>query len=205
MFLLIDNYDSFVYNLARYLGILGKTRQVVRNDALSLADIEALQPEAIVISPGPCFPDQAGISLDVVRHFGPKIPILGVCLGHQCIGQVYGDSVVRAIRPIHGQTSPIQHNGQGLFVGLPSPLEVARYHSLIVVCKQDSPLVVTARTAQGEIMALQHPTYPSYGVQFHPESVLTPHGLDILQNFLCIVEAWWQDPIRQDAERTEAA
>ncbi|MCK6509737.1 aminodeoxychorismate/anthranilate synthase component II [Myxococcota bacterium] len=205
MFLLIDNYDSFVYNLARYLGILGKTRQVIRNDALSLAEIEALQPEAIVISPGPCSPDQAGISLDIVRHFGPKLPILGVCLGHQCIGQVYGGSVLRAIRPIHGQTSPIQHDRQGLFLGLPEPLEVARYHSLIVVCKQDSPLVVTAHTEQGEIMALQHPVYPSYGVQFHPESVLTPHGLDILRNFLRLAEAWWQARPTQEAEQTEAA
>lgn len=192
MFLLIDNYDSFVYNLARYLGILGKDRQVVRHDALTLADIEALQPEAILISPGPCSPDQAGISLDVVRHFGPTTPILGVCLGHQCIGQVYGGSVIRAIRPIHGQTSLIQHNGHGLFRGLPNPLEVARYHSLIVSCEPTHPLILSAYTEQGEIMALQHPIYPTYGVQFHPESVLTPHGLTIMQNFLQIVDAWWQ-------------
>jgi len=185
MLLLIDNYDSFVYNLARYVSELGWDREVVRNDAITLKEIEILAPTHIIISPGPCTPNEAGISNAVIREFGPRIPILGVCLGHQCIGQVYGGKVVRAGRPMHGKTSQITHDGLGVFQGLPYPLRVTRYHSL-VVDRQIFPtdLAITANSPDGEIMALRHRAYPVVGVQFHPEAVLTESGHKLLSNFL---------------------
>ena len=185
MILLIDNYDSFVWNLARYVSELGHTRIVVRNDATSLDEIAALAPSHIIVSPGPCSPAEAGISNAVIATFGPTIPILGVCLGHQCIGAALGGQVERARRPMHGKTSLVRHAGKGVFVGLPDPLRVTRYHSLIVA-DEDLPdsLQVTARSEEGEIMALAHRTQPVVGVQFHPEAVLTEHGHDLLRNFL---------------------
>jgi len=187
MLLIIDNYDSFTYNLVQYFGELGAEPVVKRNDEISVAEIEALQPEAVVISPGPCTPKEAGISNDVIAKIGPRLPILGVCLGHQCIGHVYGGTVVRAGRLMHGKTSPILHDGSGVFADLPSPFEATRYHSLII----DPPtvpdtLLVNAQTAEGEIMGVRHEEYPIHGVQFHPESILTRHGKDLLKNFLRI-------------------
>jgi para-aminobenzoate synthetase component 2 len=185
MILLIDNYDSFVYNLARYVHELGFVTHVVRNDNITLPEITVLNPSHIIISPGPCAPEQAGISMQVIRDFGATIPILGVCLGHQAIGQVYGGKVIRAKRPMHGRSSHIIHDEKKLFAGLENPLQVARYHSLMV-SDENFPhvLEVTARCEIGEIMALAHRKYPVYGVQFHPESVLTPAGQRLLQNFL---------------------
>ncbi|RED49691.1 anthranilate synthase component II [Aestuariispira insulae] len=186
MILLIDNYDSFVYNLARYLEELGREIKVVRNDALCVDEIRDLAPEAIVISPGPCTPNEAGVSLEVIEKLGPHIPLLGVCLGHQAIGQVYGGKVSRAIKPLHGKTTEIDHNGTDLFEGLPNPLKVTRYHSLIVELEagEAADLSVSARTDEGEIMAFRHKSYPVFGVQFHPEAVLTEGGHKILENFL---------------------
>jgi para-aminobenzoate synthetase component II len=183
--LVIDNYDSFVHNLARYLRELGWSTQVVRNDGFSLDEIAALKPSHIVISPGPCTPNEAGISVATVRRFGPSIPILGVCLGHQSIGQAFGGRIVRARRPMHGKTSMILHSGSGIFAGLPNPLRATRYHSL-VVAKEDLPedLLITAESQEGEIMALAHRRHPIVGLQFHPEAVLTEHGYDLLRNFL---------------------
>jgi anthranilate synthase/aminodeoxychorismate synthase-like glutamine amidotransferase len=185
MILVIDNYDSFVHNLARYLRELGWATRVVRNDGMALDDIAALKPSHIVISPGPCTPNEAGISVATVRRFGPSIPILGVCLGHQSIGQAFGGRVVRARRPMHGKTSLIRHRSAGIFAGLPNPLRATRYHSL-VVAKEDLPdeLEITAESEEGEIMALAHRRYPIVGLQFHPEAVLTEHGYDLLRNFL---------------------
>ena len=185
MILLIDNYDSFVWNLARYVAELGHQRLVLRNDAVGLADIADLAPSHIILSPGPCGPDEAGISMRVIEHFGPAVPILGVCLGHQCIGAAYGGKVERARRPMHGKTSTVTHDGGGVFAGLPSPLTVTRYHSLIVL-DEDLPgeLAVTARSPEGEIMGLRHREHPVEGVQFHPEAVLTEHGYAMLRNFL---------------------
>jgi len=190
MLLMIDNYDSFTFNLVQYLGELGQEVKVVRNDALSVSDIRALAPERIMISPGPGTPNDAGISLDVLRHLGGQIPIFGVCLGHQAIGQVYGGNVVRAGRIMHGKTSPVRHRGQGVFAGLPNPFVATRYHSLVV--EQSSLpdcLEVTAWTENDdgsidEIMGLRHRTLNVEGVQFHPESILTQHGHDLLRNFL---------------------
>jgi anthranilate synthase/aminodeoxychorismate synthase-like glutamine amidotransferase len=187
MLLIIDNYDSFTYNLVQYFGELGAELVVKRNDEITVAEIETLKPEAIVISPGPCTPKEAGISNDVIAKLGPKLPLLGVCLGHQCIGHVYGGNVVRAGRLMHGKTSPILHDGTGVFADLPSPFDATRYHSLII----DPPstpdvLVVNAHTAEGEIMGVRHKEYPIHGVQFHPESILTRHGKDLLKNFLGI-------------------
>lgn len=185
MILVLDNYDSFTYNLVQYCGELGADLRVVRNDRITLAEIEALAPERIIISPGPCTPSEAGISSEVIKTFGPRLPVLGVCLGHQCIGEVYGGQVVRADRLMHGKTSPIIHRGQGVFKDLPSPFEATRYHSLIV--KRDTLpdlLEITAETAEGEIMGLQHKTLPVHGVQFHPESILTAEGKRLLKNFL---------------------
>ncbi|MBU0859684.1 MAG: aminodeoxychorismate/anthranilate synthase component II [Alphaproteobacteria bacterium] len=190
MILLIDNYDSFVYNLARYVGRLGRERMVVRNDAMTLDEIEAMAPEAIILSPGPCSPTEAGICNDVLRRFAPTIPIFGVCLGHQCMGAVFGGRVVRAAVPVHGKTGIVSHNGEGLFMGLPDPLKVARYHSLVVELPSETPLQVTAQTDDGIIMALSHTHYPTYGVQFHPESVLTEYGLDIMRNFIGLADIW---------------
>lgn len=185
MLLLIDNYDSFVYNLARYIGELGEERLVKRNDAITLEEIASLNPSHIIISPGPCAPLQAGISMEVIRHFGPLIPILGVCLGHQAIGEVYGGQVVRAKVPMHGKSSFISHDQKNIFSNLANPLRVGRYHSLIVDHENfPSELLVTARCEEGQIMGLVHKEYPVYGVQFHPESVLTDRGHDLLKNFL---------------------
>jgi len=185
MILLIDNYDSFVYNLARYVGELGFLRRVVRNDAITLAEIKILNPSHIILSPGPCTPDEAGITLEVVREYGAYIPILGVCLGHQAIGQAYGGIVRRAVKPMHGKSSVITHTGKNIFIGLDNPLQVARYHSLIVSDESlPSMLEVTARSVEGEIMGLAHREYPVFGVQFHPESVLTQGGYALLKNFL---------------------
>ncbi|MEA2779323.1 MAG: 4-amino-4-deoxychorismate synthase (2-amino-4-deoxychorismate-forming) component [Rhodospirillaceae bacterium] len=183
--LLIDNYDSFAHNLARYLRELGRSVEVERNDSGSLAEIERLAPSHIVISPGPCTPDLAGISLEVVRRFAGEIPILGVCLGHQCIGQVFGGRVVRAERVMHGKTSLVSHGGRGLFTGIRTPFRVTRYHSLVVE-RQTLPasIEVTAESDDGVIMALAHREKPVVGVQFHPEAVLTEHGYDLLRNFL---------------------
>ncbi len=185
MILVLDNYDSFTYNLVQYFGELGADLRVVRNDRITVAEVEALAPERIIVSPGPCTPSEAGISSEVIKTFGPRLPILGVCLGHQCIGEVYGGEVVRADRLMHGKTSPIIHHGQGVFKDLPSPFEATRYHSLIV--KRDTlpdVLEITAETAEGEIMGLRHKTLPVHGVQFHPESILTTEGKRLLKNFL---------------------
>lgn len=191
MILLIDNYDSFVYNLGRYIGRLGRERMVVRNDAITPDEIRALSPAAIILSPGPCGPEDAGICNDVLRTFGADIPILGVCLGHQCIGAVYGGAVIRAPQPVHGKSAAVRHDGTGLFADLPQPMEAARYHSLIVDIADDHPaLRITARTDDGIIMGLQHRTHPVYGVQFHPESVLTQGGMDMMKNFVTIADAW---------------
>jgi anthranilate synthase/aminodeoxychorismate synthase-like glutamine amidotransferase len=185
MLLVLDNYDSFTYNLVQYFGELGADLIVKRNDEITVEEIAALKPEKICISPGPCTPREAGISNEVIRTFGPGTPILGVCLGHQCIGDVFGGAVVRAERLMHGKTSPILHDGKGVFAGLPSPFEATRYHSLIV--RRDSVpevLEITAETAEKEIMGLRHREYPIHGVQFHPESILTPEGKQLLKNFL---------------------
>ncbi|MCS7259975.1 MAG: bifunctional anthranilate synthase component II/anthranilate phosphoribosyltransferase [Anaerolineae bacterium] len=184
MVLIIDNYDSFTYNLAQYLGELGIPVQVVRNDAITLDEIAALAPSHIVISPGPGRPEQAGISLEVIRRFAPEVPILGVCLGHQAIGAAFGGQVVRAERLMHGKVSHIHHDGKGIFAGLPSPFRATRYHSLILSEPLPECLEVCARTDEGEIMAVRHRSYPLVGVQFHPESFLTEHGHHLLRNFL---------------------
>jgi para-aminobenzoate synthetase component 2 len=187
LILIIDNYDSFTYNLAQYLGELGAEVQVVRNDAITLDEIAELAPTHIVISPGPGAPDDAGISLALVERFAPSVPILGVCLGHQAIGQAFGGRVVRAQRLMHGKVSPVHHDGRDLFNGLPSPFEATRYHSLIVADPLPACLEVSARTPEGEVMGLRHRAYSTAGVQFHPESILTEHGHQLLKNFL---EGW---------------
>jgi anthranilate synthase component 2 len=185
MLLLIDNYDSFTYNLAQYFGELGCELLVKRNDEISLDEIGALAPEHICISPGPCTPRHAGISKDIVLRFGAKVPILGVCLGHQCIAEAYGGRIVRAASLVHGKSSTIRHNGSGLFTDLPTPLEAGRYHSLVVE-RSSFPrcLEIIAESYDGEIMALRHRELPMYGVQFHPESVLTRDGKKILARFV---------------------
>ena len=187
MLLIIDNYDSFTYNLVQYFGELGAEMKIIRNDAMNVAEIRALQPSRICISPGPCTPNEAGVSCAVIEAFGPHIPILGVCLGHQSIGQVYGGDVIRADRLMHGKTSPIHHNGTSVFQGVPSPFEATRYHSLIVK-RETLPecLVITAWTAENEIMGLRHKQHPVHGVQFHPESILTQEGMQLLKNFLSL-------------------
>jgi len=185
MILVIDNYDSFTYNLVQYLGELGEEVKVYRNDEIDIAGIEALAPDHILISPGPCTPNEAGISLDVISHFKGIIPIFGVCLGHQAIGQAFGGNVIRAERLMHGKTSAIQHTGESVFESLPVPFTATRYHSLIVE-KETLPeeLEITAWTEEGEIMGLRHKHYPVEGVQFHPESIITDHGHQMLRNFL---------------------
>jgi len=190
MILVIDNYDSFTYNLVQYLGELGEKPVVYRNDAVTLDEIERLNPDRIVISPGPCTPNEAGISLALVERFKGKIPILGVCLGHQVIGQVFGGEVVRAPEMMHGKTSEIYHDGRTIFAGLPSPFTATRYHSLIVR-RETLPdsLEVSAETKDGIIMGLRHKTYAVEGVQFHPESIITRHGHDLLRNFLSVGRA----------------
>jgi len=185
MILLIDNYDSFVYNLARYVRELGDECVVYRHDAISLDEVAAARPSHIIISPGPCTPAEAGISVDVVRRFGATTPILGVCLGHQCIGTAYGAGIVRANRPMHGKASRIEHDGRGIFTGLPNPFHAGRYHSLVVArAGLPADLLVTAIAEDGEIMAVRHARHPVVGLQFHPESVLTEHGYRLLQAFL---------------------
>jgi anthranilate synthase component II len=189
MILVIDNYDSFTFNLVQYLGELGADLQVHRNDELTTAEIDRLDPEGIVISPGPCTPTEAGVSIDVIRELGSRIPILGVCLGHQAIGAAYGGRVVRAPRLMHGKTSPIRHGGEGIFAGLPSPLTVARYHSLVIdPTSVPDELEVIATTDEAgfeeEIQAVRHRSHPVWGVQFHPESIASEHGMSMLRNFL---------------------
>lgn len=185
MILVIDNYDSFTYNLVQYLGELGEEIEVFRNDEITISRIEQMKPDHILISPGPCTPNEAGISLELIDHFKGKIPIMGVCLGHQAIGQAFGGEVVRAEKLMHGKTSPILHDGKSIFEDVPSPFTATRYHSLIV--RRDTLpdcLEISAETAEGEIMGFRHKDYPIEGVQFHPESIITDHGLQLLRNFL---------------------
>ncbi len=187
MILVIDNYDSFTFNIVQYLGELGAEVKVIRNDELPMEQIEKLNPNRILISPGPCTPRDAGISCDVIRRFGTRLPVFGVCLGHQAVGEVYGGRVVRAERLMHGKTSPIEHIGKGVFAGMPNPFDATRYHSLLVErASLPAELEITAQTKEGEIMGLQHRTLPVHGVQFHPESILTQNGKLILQNFLAL-------------------
>jgi anthranilate synthase/aminodeoxychorismate synthase-like glutamine amidotransferase len=185
MIVLIDNFDSFTFNLVQALGALGAELKVVRNDAVTVAQVAALQPSHIVISPGPCTPAEAGVSLDVIRAFGGKVPLLGVCLGHQCLGQVFGAKVVRAPVPVHGKTAEVEHSGQGVFRGLPSPFTAARYHSLVVAREELPECLEVTASHDGLIMGMRHRELPRLeGVQFHPESFLTPHGPRLLANFL---------------------
>ncbi len=185
MILLIDNYDSFVYNLARYVGELGYTRSVYRNNEISVDEIKYLNPSHIILSPGPCSPNGAGITLEIVRKLSGIIPMLGVCLGHQAIGQVYGGEIKKAKRPMHGRSSLINHTTHNLFQGLPEFLTVGRYHSLIVdEAGLSSEIDIIARSEEGEVMAIAHKKHPVFGVQFHPESVMTEHGHELLKNFL---------------------
>ena len=187
MLLVIDNYDSFTYNLVQYLGELGAEVVVRRNDAIGVDEIGTLAPSAIVLSPGPCTPKEAGVSVETIRRWGPSIPILGVCLGHQAIGEAYGGDVVRAERVMHGKTSQIRHDGSGIFAGLPSPMQVMRYHSLIVeraTMPESLEIVAVAADDPSEVHAVKHREHPVYGVQFHPESVMTPEGKALLRNFL---------------------
>jgi len=184
MILVIDNYDSFTFNLVQYLGELGETPLVYRNDKISLDEIAELKPDHLLVSPGPCTPYEAGISMDAIRRFSGEIPIFGVCLGHQAMSAVFGGEVIRAPKLMHGKTSPIEHNGEGVFKGLPSPFIATRYHSLIVPEPLPDCLVKTAWTEEGELMGLRHREHPTFGVQFHPESILTEHGHEMLKNFL---------------------
>ena len=187
MILLLDNYDSFAFNLARYLEELGETVRVARNDRVTIAEIAALEPSHLVLSPGPCTPAEAGVSVEVVRELGVRIPILGVCLGHQCIAVAGGGRIVRALRPRHGVVSRVSHDGDGLFAGLPEPLEATRYHSLVVdPGSLDARLRMTARSAEGEVMGLAMADRPVWGVQFHPEALLTVSGHRLLANFLAL-------------------
>ena len=194
MIIIIDNYDSFVYNLAQYLGELGWESVVYRNDQVTLAEIESLNPSHIIISPGPCTPLEAGISSDVVRYFGGRIPILGVCLGHQCIGYVYGGQIVPAPVPTHGKSSLVYHDGKTVYKGLPSPFEAGRYHSLVVKWDEcPAELVSTATTSDGVIMGIRHKDYVVEGVQFHPESIMTAVGHEVLRNFLNFLQPRWPE------------
>jgi anthranilate synthase/aminodeoxychorismate synthase-like glutamine amidotransferase len=185
MILVLDNYDSFTYNLVQYFGELGEEVIVRRNDQTTIEEVKAMKPDRICISPGPGTPDDAGISNDLIRHFGSHLPLLGICLGHQCIGQVFGGEVVRADRLMHGKTSPVLHEGYGVFAGLPNPFEATRYHSLIVR-RESLPeeLEIIAETSEHEIMGLRHKEHPIHGVQFHPESIMTAEGKQLLSNFL---------------------
>jgi anthranilate synthase/aminodeoxychorismate synthase-like glutamine amidotransferase len=184
MILVIDNYDSFTYNLVQYLGEMGQDLQIFRNDKITVEEVAARRPDKIVVSPGPCDPEHAGISIEAIRRFAGQIPILGVCLGHQSIGQAFGGRIVRADRLMHGKTSPIRHDGRGVFAGMPDPFLATRYHSLLVDRNSlPSCLEISAETAEGEIMGLRHRSLPVEGVQFHPESVLTEQGKQILKNF----------------------
>ncbi len=204
MILVVDNYDSFTYNLVQYLGELGAEVEVVRNDAATAAQIASRNPEAVVLSPGPCTPREAGVSNDVLRELSPGIPVLGVCLGHQCIAHVFGGRVVLAPREVHGKTSEVWHDGRTLFAGLPNPFRATRYHSLVVDEATLPPeLEVSARTADGIVMGLRHRRRPAEGVQFHPESVLTECGKELLRNFLRLVRQWhatgrWGEVTREE-------
>lgn len=191
MILMIDNYDSFTFNLVQYLGELNEEVKVVRNDEISIEEIERLNPDMIVISPGPCTPNEAGISMKIVENFKGKIPILGICLGHQTIGQVFGGKIIKGDIPVHGKVFPIKHDNKGVFKGLNNPLNVTRYHSLIVE-KESLPevLEISAETDKGEIMGLRHKEYLIEGVQFHPEAILTEQGRELLQNFLDNAKIW---------------
>ena len=203
MLILIDNYDSFTYNLVHFLGELGAPCEVYRNDKISAEDVIKLKPKAIVLSPGPCTPNEAGICLDLVTATEGKIPLLGVCLGHQAIGQAYGGKVIRAPEPLHGKLSTIRHKDKGVFKGLPDRFEVTRYHSLVVERKSlPSDLEVTAETSDGIIMGLQHKKHPVHGVQFHPESIASEHGHDLLANFLSLAG---MSPRRRNAPKTRDA
>ncbi len=187
MVLIIDNYDSFTYNLVQYLGELGAEVRVVRNDRITVEEVADLKPERVVISPGPCTPTEAGVSCALIQTFAGRLPILGVCLGHQCLGQAMGGRIIQADRLMHGKTSPIQHDGRTIFAGLPRPFEATRYHSLIVDrATLPSSLEVSAETPEGEIMGLRHRAFHLEGVQFHPESILTKPGKDLLRNFLTL-------------------
>ncbi|HXG30847.1 MAG TPA: aminodeoxychorismate/anthranilate synthase component II [Thermodesulfobacteriota bacterium] len=189
MILMIDNYDSFTYNLVHYLGELGERVMVFRNNRITLEDVGRLGPDMVVVSPGPCTPKEAGISVDLIKEFSGRIPILGVCLGHQAIGYAFGGRIVRAERLLHGKTSMIYHDGKGIYEGIPNPFEATRYHSLLVE-RESLPdeLEITAWTSEGEIMGIRHRDYPTEGVQFHPESILTKHGKEILRNFIRIAK-----------------
>ncbi len=194
MIIIIDNYDSFVYNLAQYLGELGWEPVVYRNDQVTLAEIESLNPSHIIISPGPCTPLEAGISNDIIRRFAGRIPILGVCLGHQCIGYVYGGQIVRAVVPTHGKSSLVYHDGMTVYKGLPSPFQAGRYHSLVVEWDEcPAELISTATTSDGVIMGIRHKDYVVEGVQFHPESIMTAVGHDVLRNFLNFLQPRWAE------------
>ena len=187
MILVIDNYDSFTYNLVQYLGEMEARMEIRRNDQVTIEQIRELNPERILISPGPCSPRESGLSNDIIRTFGPRVPLFGVCLGHQCIGHTFGGEVVVNYRMMHGKTSAIQHNGRDLFRGMPNPFSATRYHSLVI--KRDTIpdcLEITAETAEGEIMGVRHKSFPIWGVQFHPESILTENGRQILKNFLSL-------------------
>ncbi len=194
MILLIDNYDSFVHNLARYVGQLGLPRRVARNDALTLTEISEEPPAAIILSPGPCTPAESGICLPLIEKFHRAIPIFGICLGHQCIGEAFGGRTIRAPAPQHGKASAITHDGSDIFHGLPQPFEAGRYHSLMVDLPPESPLKISARLydpqGQDVIMALRHPLYPLRSLQFHPESILTPQGLTLMENFFALTARW---------------
>jgi para-aminobenzoate synthetase component 2 len=197
MILIVDNYDSFVFNIVRYCQELGSDTLVRRNDAVALSDIESLKPKQIILSPGPCGPHEAGLSLDIIRRFSGKIPILGICLGHQCIGEAFGGTITRAKRPMHGLSSAIEHDGTGIFKGLPNRFKAGRYHSLIVALKpyENSALRVTARSEDGEIMGVQHKHHPTFGVQFHPESILTEYGHELIGNFVNLAKGVAKDAL----------
>ncbi|GJD39513.1 MULTISPECIES: aminodeoxychorismate/anthranilate synthase component II [Methylobacterium] len=192
MILVVDNYDSFVFNVVRYVEELGQEVKVLRNDAVDVAGIRAIAPEALILSPGPCTPNEAGVTLPAIEALSGEIPILGVCLGHQAIGAAFGGRVERAARPLHGQATAIRHDGSGLFAGLPDPMQVGRYHSLIVTPQpgMDESLVIDAVSGEGEVMALSHRRHPTMGVQFHPESVLTENGHAVFGNFLDLARRW---------------
>ncbi|MCJ2131065.1 anthranilate synthase component II [Methylobacterium sp. E-045] len=192
MILVVDNYDSFVFNVVRYVEELGQEVRVLRNDAVDVAGIRALAPEALILSPGPCTPNEAGVTLPAIEALSGEIPILGVCLGHQAIGAAFGGRVERAARPLHGQATAIRHDGARLFAGLPDPMQVGRYHSLIVTAQpgMDESLVIDAVSGEGEVMALSHRHHPTMGVQFHPESVLTENGHAVFGNFLDLARRW---------------
>lgn len=190
MFLVLDNYDSFVHNLARYFEVEGEACEIIRSDKITLDEIKTKEPKALVLSPGPCTPKEAGICVEAVEEFGANLPILGVCLGHQAIGEAYGAKTSKAEEPVHGKATTIEHNRQGIFKGTPSPMDVGRYHSLIVEPPPKATFNITAKTPDGEIMAVQHKKHPVYGLQFHPESILTSHGAMLIENFISIVYTW---------------